>query len=188
MAALICIKRVRGTFCQLVNIANRFLRIFSNMEASIRFIFPGGAGYPYLPTRLNDKSRIIKNTPPKKKILNFFWGVYMVAIVSTMLLSPPPPPHTGDEVSRHLLWRCNCIVLTRNVHMSWGTLFQIWGPICKIICVDANVRLFYLCNVNVNLSRVYLYFGLAGIRIRVENSRAPSTSGWFHAPCGYTTI
>ena len=31
-----------------------------------------------------------------------------------------------------------------------------------------------LCNVNVNLSRVYLYFGLAGIRIRVEISRAPS--------------
>ena len=53
MAALICIKRVRGTFCQLVNIANRFLRIFSNIEASIRFIFPGGAGYPYLPTRLH---------------------------------------------------------------------------------------------------------------------------------------
>ena len=52
MAALICIKRVRGTFCQLVNIANRFLRIFSNLETSIRFIFPGGAGYPYLPTRL----------------------------------------------------------------------------------------------------------------------------------------
>ena len=52
MAALICIKRVRGTFCQLVNIANRFLRIFFNIEASIIFIFPGGAGYPYLPTRL----------------------------------------------------------------------------------------------------------------------------------------
>ena len=34
---------------------------------------------------------------------------------------------------------------------------------------------------NINLSRVYLYFGLAGIRIRVENSRAPSTSGWFRA-------
>ena len=53
MAALICIKMVRGTFYQLVNIANRFLRIFSNLETSIRFIFPGGAGYPYLPTRLN---------------------------------------------------------------------------------------------------------------------------------------
>ena len=53
MAALICIQMVRGTFCQLVNIANRFLRIFSNLETSIRFIFPGGAGYPYLPTRLS---------------------------------------------------------------------------------------------------------------------------------------
>ena len=52
MAALICIKMVRGTFCQLVNIANRFLRIFSNLETSNRFIFPGGAGYPYLPTQL----------------------------------------------------------------------------------------------------------------------------------------
>ena len=47
MAVLICIKRV-----QLVNIANRFICIFSNLETSIRFIFPGGAGYPYLPTRL----------------------------------------------------------------------------------------------------------------------------------------
>ena len=52
MAALICIKRVCGTFFRLVNIVNRFLRIFSNLETSIRFIFPGGAGYPYLPTRL----------------------------------------------------------------------------------------------------------------------------------------
>ena len=52
MAALICIKSVRGTFCQLVNIANRFLRIFSNLETLVRFIFPGGAGYPYLPTQL----------------------------------------------------------------------------------------------------------------------------------------
>ena len=52
MAALICLKIVRGTFCQLVNIANRFLRIFSNLETLIRFIFPGGAGYPYRPTQL----------------------------------------------------------------------------------------------------------------------------------------
>ena len=59
MAALICIKNVRGTFCQLVNIANRFLRIFSNIEASIRFIFPGGAGYPYLPTRLFRDNRAV---------------------------------------------------------------------------------------------------------------------------------
>ena len=53
MAALICIQIVRGTFCQLVNIANRVLRIFFHLETSIRFIFPGGAGYPYLPTQLN---------------------------------------------------------------------------------------------------------------------------------------
>ena len=53
MAALICIKLVRGTFCQLVNIANNFLRIFANVETSIRFIFPGGEGYPYLPTQLH---------------------------------------------------------------------------------------------------------------------------------------
>ena len=45
-------KMARGTFSQLVNIANRFLRIFINLKTSIRFIFPGGAGYPYLPTRL----------------------------------------------------------------------------------------------------------------------------------------
>ena len=59
---------------------------------------------------------------------------------------PPPPIHVPviKEVSRHLLWQCNRIVLTRNVHMSWGTLFQIWGPICRIICVDASVCLFYL--------------------------------------------
>ena len=60
MAALICIKIVRGTFCQLVNIANRFLRIFSNLETLIRFIFPGGAGYPYLPTQL-DAGLVLSN-------------------------------------------------------------------------------------------------------------------------------
>ena len=52
MATLICIQNVRGTIFQLVNIANRFLHIFSNLETLIRFIFPGGAGYPYLPTQL----------------------------------------------------------------------------------------------------------------------------------------
>ena len=36
MATLICIKTVCGTFCQLFNIANRFLRYFSNLETSIR--------------------------------------------------------------------------------------------------------------------------------------------------------
>ena len=46
MAALMCIQIVRGTFFQLVNIANRFLHIFSNPEISIRFIFPGVQGTP----------------------------------------------------------------------------------------------------------------------------------------------
>ena len=32
MAALICIKIVRGTFCQLVNIANRFLNLTQNPQ------------------------------------------------------------------------------------------------------------------------------------------------------------
>ena len=36
MASLICIKMVCGTFCQLFNIANRFLRYFSDLETSIR--------------------------------------------------------------------------------------------------------------------------------------------------------
>ena len=48
MAALICIKIVCGTFCQLVNIANRFLRIFSNLETLIRFIFSGGCRVPLI--------------------------------------------------------------------------------------------------------------------------------------------
>ena len=52
MASLICIKMVCGTFCQLFNIANRFLWYFSNLETSIRNWFPGGARYPLLPTRL----------------------------------------------------------------------------------------------------------------------------------------
>ena len=37
------------------------------------------------------------------------------------------------------IYGCRC-----NVHMSWGTLFHIWGLICIILCADANVRLFYL--------------------------------------------
>ena len=36
MASLICIKMVRGTFCQLFNMTNRFLWYFSNLETSIR--------------------------------------------------------------------------------------------------------------------------------------------------------
>ena len=46
MAALICIQMARGTFSQLVNIGNRFLRIFCNFKTSIRFTFPGVQGTP----------------------------------------------------------------------------------------------------------------------------------------------
>ena len=44
MAALICIKMIRGTFCWLVNIANRFLRIFSDLLLPIKSIFHGVHG------------------------------------------------------------------------------------------------------------------------------------------------
>ncbi len=37
MAALICILRVHGTSGRLVNIANRFLRIFYILETPLRF-------------------------------------------------------------------------------------------------------------------------------------------------------
>ena len=46
MAALICIKMVVWTFFQLVNIANRFLRVFSKLDAPIRSIFPRVHGNP----------------------------------------------------------------------------------------------------------------------------------------------
>ena len=46
MATLICIKMVVGTFFQLVNIANRFLRFFSKLDAQIRSIFPRVHGNP----------------------------------------------------------------------------------------------------------------------------------------------
>ena len=52
MAALICIKMVRGTFFQPVNIDNHFLHIFSNLKTLIRSIPPGGAGGPLPPTQL----------------------------------------------------------------------------------------------------------------------------------------
>ena len=52
MASLICIKMICGTFCQLFNIANRFLWYISNLETSTRNLFPGGARYPLLPIRL----------------------------------------------------------------------------------------------------------------------------------------
>ena len=40
MAAQICIKMARGTFFQLVNIANRFLQVLSKLDPAIRSIFP----------------------------------------------------------------------------------------------------------------------------------------------------
>ena len=46
MAALICIKMVCGTFCQLFNIANRFLWYFSDLETSIRKLISGGCTIP----------------------------------------------------------------------------------------------------------------------------------------------
>ena len=45
-------KNGSGTFCQLFNIANRFLWYFFNLETSIKNWFPGSARYPPLPTRL----------------------------------------------------------------------------------------------------------------------------------------
>ena len=46
MAAQISIKMALGTFFQLVNIANRFLRFFSKLDTPIRSIFPRVRGYP----------------------------------------------------------------------------------------------------------------------------------------------
>jgi len=45
MAALICIKIIRGTFYWLVNIANHFLHILPDLVIPIKSIFPGGAQY-----------------------------------------------------------------------------------------------------------------------------------------------
>ena len=45
-AALICIKIIRGTFCWPVNIANRFLRVFSDLVIPIKSIFHGVHGTP----------------------------------------------------------------------------------------------------------------------------------------------
>ena len=42
----------RGTSGKLVNIAGRLLRTFPYLEISFRSIFPGGARYPYTPTKL----------------------------------------------------------------------------------------------------------------------------------------
>ena len=52
MVALICIKMVDGTLCQLFNIAHHFQHIFSIQETLIRSIFPGGAWTPSSATRL----------------------------------------------------------------------------------------------------------------------------------------
>ena len=46
MAAQICIKMALGTFFQLVDIANRFLRVFSKLDTLIRSIFPRVHGNP----------------------------------------------------------------------------------------------------------------------------------------------
>ena len=46
MASQICIKMVLGTFFQLVKIANRFLRVFSKLDAPIRSIFQSVHGNP----------------------------------------------------------------------------------------------------------------------------------------------
>ena len=53
MAALICIKMIRGTFFDFVNTANHFLHIFSDIVTSIRSLFPGGAGKPPFWTKLH---------------------------------------------------------------------------------------------------------------------------------------
>ena len=52
MAAMICIKTIRRTFCWLVNIANRFLHICSDVVIPVKSIFPRGLLYPPLPTRV----------------------------------------------------------------------------------------------------------------------------------------
>ena len=80
MAALICIKIVRGTFCQLVNIANRFLRIFSYLETLIRFIFPGGAGYPYLPTQLTRMDKIKQHIKTRTEFIYKIYKLYSIKL------------------------------------------------------------------------------------------------------------
>ena len=52
MASLICIKKVWGTFCQLFNIASRFLWYFPNLETSSSNRFQRGARYPLPPAQL----------------------------------------------------------------------------------------------------------------------------------------
>ena len=52
---------------------NRSINIHSPKK--VKDIFFGG----YFLLNCNDKSRMIKNTPQKNNILNFFWGVYVIA-------------------------------------------------------------------------------------------------------------
>ena len=49
MLGLICIQIICGTFCQFVNMANRFLRMSSDLEK----IISGGCTVPLLPTGLS---------------------------------------------------------------------------------------------------------------------------------------
>ena len=106
MAALICIKNVRGTFCQLVNIANRFLRIFSNLETLIRFIFPGGAGYPYLPTQLAAGSTrtndFIDNSRPCDHNRKLCGSSHITPKFVTYVI---------------IIWRHVVIIIRRNIHL-----------------------------------------------------------------------
>ena len=56
MAAQIGIKMARGTFLQLVNIANRFLRFFFKLDTPIRSISEG-VQEPYFSNRLMSLSK-----------------------------------------------------------------------------------------------------------------------------------
>ena len=63
MAAQICIKMALGTFFQLVNIANRFLRFFSKLNTPIRSIFPRVHGNPIFRLDYNGPSTEPCGTP-----------------------------------------------------------------------------------------------------------------------------
>ena len=76
-------------FCRLVNIANRFLRIFLNLETSIRFIFPGGAEYPYLPTRLVVLIGRVQQSK-WRSIIHNGGSLYMGSIGVCLSLAPCP--------------------------------------------------------------------------------------------------
>ena len=66
--ALICIKTPHGTCCWLVNIANRFIRIFSDLVIPIKSIFHGMHGTPlfrldYTPDPLRSIPEPLRCTP-----------------------------------------------------------------------------------------------------------------------------